>query len=1057
MNEKRRRARSLGALLAAVAAAAAVFVAPVPAHADQALDMAMCVAPGQSSGSLTVSSTHVAWNDTVTVSWTVTPSAYCTAGAGWGLWVYADGLLQYSGTNVHGSVTLTPAMTASVSLTLGDPVGNLLLGSTSVQVDPYDPPVLPTSQQPSISLLADTPQYRRLFVQAVRTPGETVLVRSDLDLSGMNDISVAAGVQIVGDAGVRPTGPRIHTRTFPDELLSVGGHGHGASNQVRITGVRLDGGMSDDPFTAVGQPDADGIAVYSSQSVEIDHDELDHFRGSAVNVHDPDHMISQANANTVRVHDNWIHHNQHPSADTCIDSLLGHGHAAGYGVQVSEGAYALIDRNVFDWNRHAIAGDGRDGSGYKAYDNLILTHGGIHFHCVQPDSSWIFVLPAVAQALRVVTGILDGDLIYHTHMIDMHGSNDSGSGDHSGGLAGEWMDIAFNTVLYTAGNDIHLRGTPARASDSPPGVVVGMTVHNNVFAQQDRWAGIDDGVISPGALMQNETGLLEWNNEFGVNTFGQRGHCDFDGDGVNDDFVATGVSWWYASSRLSGRWVFLDRSSAGLGDVILRDVTGDGLCDVTAGGVVHQTPSEWQLDSINTAGSPIAATRRSDGRVEAFGTNGADSVFHAGQSAAGGPLGGWTQFDGSLRSVAAATDTDGRIEVVGVDGTGRVFLKWQTSPGGAYSAGWSEQGGLLRSVAAARNADGRLEVFGANQQGALFHRWQNAAGGGTGWTGWNQLDGGGLTQVAAETNADGRMELFAVNGAGQIWHRTQTSANSSTSWTAWSQMDGLLSSIALARNSDGRLELFGANALGNAWHRVQTSPGSWAGSTWQQFDGSVSQVAAEADANGLIALYGVQSGGQIVSRVQTAAGSWAGSAWSQVDGLLRPTRPVVPAAPMQVTPGAGPASPVGAWVSTTVGAVGGGTAPYRWSASGLPAGLAIDPATGTVSGVPATVGYYGVTTTVVDSSNPQFSQSFSYTWTVQAIVPDITGLDYWSAAGALADAGLSFGNEHDVMDLNCTNIGIVLGQNPRAGWAVAPWSGVDYDLGVAPSGDYQCN
>lgn len=1056
MNEKGWRGRTAGALIAVTAATASLFAVPVPAHADQSLDMAMCVAQGQSSGSLSVSTTHVVWGDTVNVSWTTALSSYCTAGAGWGLWVFADGLLQYSGQATHGAISLTPALPTTVSLTLSDPVGNLPLGSTSVAVDPYDPLVLPASQQPTITLVDDSTTSRRLFVQAVRTPGETVVVRSDLDLSGMDQIRVAPRVQIVGDGSVRPTGPRLHTRTFPTELLSVGGHGHGASDQVRITGVRLDGGMSDDPFTAVGQPDADGIAVYSSQNVEIDHDELDHFRGSAVNVHDPDHLISQANANTVHVHDNWIHHNQHPSADTCIDSLLGHGHAAGYGVVVTDGAYALIDRNVFDYNRHAIAGDGKDGDGYKAYDNLILTHGGVHFHCVQPDSSWIFVLPAVAQLVRVVTGILDGDLIYHTHIIDMHGSSDAGNGDHSGGLAGEWMDIAYNTVLYTAGNDIHLRGTPARASDSPPGVVVGMTVHNNVFAQQDRWAGIDDGVISPGALMQNETGLLEWNNEFGVNTFDQRGHCDFDGDGVNDDFVATGVTWWYASSRLGGRWVYLDRSSAGLGDVILRDVTGDVRCDVTAGGVVHQTPSEWQLDSINTGGSPIAATRRSDGRVEVFGTNAADAVFHAGQSIAAGPLGGWSQFDGSLRSVAAATDTDGRIEVVGVDGSGRVFLKWQTSAGGAYSAGWSEQGGLLRSVAAARNADGRLEVFGANQQGAVFHRWQNVAGGGTGWTGWNQLDGG-LAQVAAETDADGRMELFGVNNAGQIWHRTQTSANSSTSWTGWSQMDGLLSSISLARNSDGRLELFGANALGNVWHRVQSSPGSWAGSTWQQFDGSLSQVAAETDTNGRIALYGVQSSGQILSRVQPAAGSWDGSSWSQVDGLLRPTRPIVPVTPMRVTPGAGPASPAGAWVSTTVTLASAGTAPYHWSASGLPAGLTMDPNSGVISGVPATPGYYGFTTTVVDSSNPQSAVTTSYTWTVQAVVPDIVGLDYWSAAEALGEVGLSFGYEHDVMDLNCTSIGIVLGQSPGAGAAVAPWSAINYDLGVAPSGDYQCN
>ena len=35
-------------------------------------------------------------------------------------------------------------------------------------------------------------------------------------------------------------------------------------------------------------------------------------------------------------------------------------------------------RNVFDWNRHAIEGDGKAGTGYSAYYNLVLGNGGLH-------------------------------------------------------------------------------------------------------------------------------------------------------------------------------------------------------------------------------------------------------------------------------------------------------------------------------------------------------------------------------------------------------------------------------------------------------------------------------------------------------------------------------------------------------------------------------------------------------------------------------------------------------------------------------------------------------
>jgi alpha-tubulin suppressor-like RCC1 family protein len=45
----------------------------------------------------------------------------------------------------------------------------------------------------------------------------------------------------------------------------------------------------------------------------------------------------------------------------------------------------------------------------------------------------------------------------------------------------------------------------------------------------------------------------------------------------------------------------------------------------------------------------------------------------------------------------------------------------------------------------------------------------------------------------------------------------------------------------------------------------------------------------------------------------------------------------------------------------------GGAPPYRWSASGLPPGLSIDPATGAISGTPAAGGSYTPTITVTDS------------------------------------------------------------------------------------------
>jgi prepilin-type N-terminal cleavage/methylation domain-containing protein len=55
-----------------------------------------------------------------------------------------------------------------------------------------------------------------------------------------------------------------------------------------------------------------------------------------------------------------------------------------------------------------------------------------------------------------------------------------------------------------------------------------------------------------------------------------------------------------------------------------------------------------------------------------------------------------------------------------------------------------------------------------------------------------------------------------------------------------------------------------------------------------------------------------------------------------------------------------------------------GTTPFAWTATGLPAGLVIDPTTGTISGTPTTVGSSSVTVRVTDGTNQQ--DSVSFTW-----------------------------------------------------------------------------
>jgi hypothetical protein len=75
--------------------------------------------------------------------------------------------------------------------------------------------------------------------------------------------------------------------------------------------------------------------------------------------------------------------------------------------------------------------------------------------------------------------------------------------------------------------------------------------------------------------------------------------------------MATGIGWWYQSSKLSGRWVFLGRSSAPVAAVTLTDVNQDGRCDVIAynnGSTDYNSPTLPLITSPGAQTSSVGAT-----------------------------------------------------------------------------------------------------------------------------------------------------------------------------------------------------------------------------------------------------------------------------------------------------------------------------------------------------------------------------------------------------------------------------------------------------------------
>ena len=235
------------------------------------------------------------------------------------------------------------------------------------------------------------------FIKALKNAkaGDIVYVADDavIDLTPYEKLTIPGGVTLASGRGRDGSeGGLLYTYTVKTmRLFQTGGP------NVRVTGLRLEGSYPGRE-RLTQRP---SMLSLSHEDAEVDNCEMFGWSCSAVGV-------GGGTKDTAWVHHNYDHHNQR--------------NGLGYGVSLGR-THVLIEGNLFDFCRHAIASSGLPGSGYTARYNVHLEnsishmfdmHGSRDYEKYRLVGLWHFddAKGTTANDYSIYNGDHDGTLVH---------------------------------------------------------------------------------------------------------------------------------------------------------------------------------------------------------------------------------------------------------------------------------------------------------------------------------------------------------------------------------------------------------------------------------------------------------------------------------------------------------------------------------------------------------------------------------------------------------------------------------------------------------------------